>query len=89
SQVRVLPAAPLLATSPIKSLLYSADVMRIVVCNRLTEYLGVEILSALLKAAGHSVELVFEADLLSATFLGALPPSLSQRADSAGRAARR
>ena len=63
--------------------------MRVVVCNRLTEYLGVEILSALLKAAGHSVELVFEADLLSASFLGALPEALSQRADSTGRAARR
>ena len=30
--------------------------VRIVVCNRLTEYLGVEILSAILKDQGHSVE---------------------------------
>lgn len=57
--------------------------MRVVVCNRLTEYLGIEIVSALLKQAGHSVELVFEPDLLSATFVRKL------RLDSAARAARR
>ena len=57
--------------------------MRVVVCNRLTEYLGIEIVSALLKQAGHTVELVFEPDLLSATFVRKL------RLDSASRAARR
>ncbi len=56
--------------------------MRVVVCNRLTEYLGIEIVSALLKQAGHEVELVFEPDLLSASFVK-LP------FDSAARAARR
>lgn len=63
--------------------------MRVVVCNRLTEYLGVEILSALLKQAGHSVELVFEPDLLTAAFVRSLPAGLRRRVDSAERAAQR
>ncbi len=63
--------------------------MRIVVCNRLTEYLGVEILSAILKEQGHSVQLVFEPDLLNATVLRSLPTSVATKWDSATRAARR
>lgn len=63
--------------------------MRIVVCNRLTEYLGVEIVSALLKQAGHSVELVFEPDLLTAAFVRALPGRFARYADSVERTARR
>ena len=63
--------------------------MRVVVCNRLTEYLGVEIISALLKQAGHSVELVFEPDLLTAAFVRALPGRLARYADSVERTARR
>ncbi len=63
--------------------------MRVVVCNRLTEYLGIEIISALLKQAGHSVELVFEPDLLTAAFVRALPGGLSRLADSVERTARR
>ena len=63
--------------------------MRVVVCNRLTEYLGIQIISALLKQAGHRVDLVFEPDLLGATFVRNLPPVLSRLTDSARRAARR
>lgn len=63
--------------------------MRVVVCNRLTEYLGVEILSALLKQAGHEVRLVFEPDLMTAAFLRTLPERLRGLMDSAERAARR
>lgn len=63
--------------------------MRVVVCNRLTEYQGIEIISALLKEAGHSVDLVFEPDLLTAAFLRSLPGPLAKLADSAERAARR
>ena len=63
--------------------------VRIVVCNRLTEYLGVEILSALLKREGHSVELIFEPDLLAAAFVRALPAPLATHLDSVQRAARR
>jgi anaerobic magnesium-protoporphyrin IX monomethyl ester cyclase len=63
--------------------------VRVVVCNRLTEYLGIEIVSALLKQAGHSVELVFEPDLLTAAFVRSLPGSLKKAVDSAARAARR
>lgn len=63
--------------------------MRIVVCNRLTEYLGVEILSALLKEQGHSVELIFEPDLLAAAFVRSLPAPLADHLDSVQRAARR
>ena len=63
--------------------------VRIVVCNRLTEYLGVEILSALLKQDGHSVELIFEPDLLAAAFVRSLPPPLATHLDSVQRAARR
>ena len=63
--------------------------MRVVVCNRLTEYLGIEIVSALLKQAGHEVRLVFEPDLLTAAFVRGLPVGLSRRIDSAERAARR
>ena len=63
--------------------------MKIVVCNRLTEYLGVEIVSALLKQAGHTVELVFEPDLLTAAFVRALPGRLARYADSVERTAKR
>ncbi len=63
--------------------------MRVVVCNRLTEYLGVEILSALLKRDGHDVQLVFEPDLLTAAFVRSLPERLRRGVDSAERAARR
>ena len=63
--------------------------MRVVVCNRLTEYQGIEIISALLKSAGHSVDLVFEPDLLTAAFLRSLPSALAKRVDSVERAARR
>ena len=63
--------------------------MRVVVCNRLTEYLGIQIISASLKKAGHTVELVFEPDLLGAAFVRNLPPAVSRRVDSARRAARR
>ena len=63
--------------------------MRVVVCNRLTEYLGIEIISALLKGAGHDVQLVFEPDLLTAAFLRSLPAGLRRAVDSAERAARR
>jgi len=63
--------------------------VRVVVCNRLTEYLGIEIISALLKQAGHDVELVFEPDLLTAAFVRGLPDGLASRLDSAERAARR
>jgi anaerobic magnesium-protoporphyrin IX monomethyl ester cyclase len=63
--------------------------MRIVVCNRLTEYLGVEILSALLKQAGHEVALIFAADVLAAAFVRALPEALSASLDSAERTAAR
>lgn len=63
--------------------------MRIVVCNRLTEYLGIEIVSALLKQAGHTVELVFEADVLTAAFVRRLPGRLQQRLDTVQRTAER
>ena len=63
--------------------------MRIVVCNRLTEYLGVEIISALLKEAGHQVELVFEPDVLTAGFVRALPKALKLKLDSVERTAKR
>ncbi len=63
--------------------------MHVAVCNRLTEYLGVEIISALLKAAGHEVTLVFEPDLLTAAFVRGLPRPLRKRVDSAESAARR
>lgn len=63
--------------------------MRVVVCNRLTEYLGVEIISALLKEAGHEVKLVFEPDVLTAGFVRALPAALREGIDSAERTARR
>ena len=68
---------------------YSRNLVRIVVCNRLTEYLGVEIISALLKERGHCVELVFEPDLLAAAFVRSLPDRLAARLDSVRRAARR
>jgi anaerobic magnesium-protoporphyrin IX monomethyl ester cyclase len=63
--------------------------VRIVVCNRLTEYLGVEIISAILKKQGHTVTLIFEPDILAAAFVRSLPGALSTRLDSAHRAARR
>ena len=63
--------------------------MRIIVCNRLTEYLGIEIISALLKKAGHEVELVFEPDVLTAGFVRGLPEGLAKHVDSAQRTARR
>ncbi len=63
--------------------------MHVVVCNRLTEYQGIEIVSASLKAAGHRVDLVFEPDLLTAAFVRRLPAGLSRRIDSVERAARR
>lgn len=47
--------------------------MRVVICNRLTEHLGIEIVSALLKQAGYDVSLVFEPDLLTAAFVRGLP----------------
>lgn len=63
--------------------------VHIVVCNRLTEYLGIEIVSALLKQAGHTVELIFEPDILTAGFVRALPDGLKRRVDSVDRTARR
>jgi radical SAM superfamily enzyme YgiQ (UPF0313 family) len=61
--------------------------MRIVVCNRMTEYLGIEIVSAILKRRGHDVRLVFEPDLLQAAFLRRVAPAVLR--DTADRAARR
>ena len=55
--------------------------MHVVVCNRLTEYLGIQIVSALLKQAGHTVSLVFEPDLLTAAFVRGLPGPLRRRVD--------
>jgi anaerobic magnesium-protoporphyrin IX monomethyl ester cyclase len=63
--------------------------MRIIVCNRLTEYLGIEIISALLKRAGHEVQLIFEPDVLTAGFVRGLPQGLAKHVDSAQRTARR
>ena len=63
--------------------------MHVVVCNRLTEYQGIEIISASLKQAGHRVDLVFEPDLLTAAFVRSLPRGLARKVDSAERAARR
>lgn len=63
--------------------------MRVIVCNRLTEYLGIQIVSARLKEAGHEVQLVFEPDLLSAAFVRQLPTQVRAKVDSADRAARR
>ena len=63
--------------------------MHVVVCNRLTEYQGIEIISASLKQAGHRVDLVFEPDLLTAAFVRSLPRGLAGKVDSAERAARR
>jgi len=63
--------------------------VRVVVCNRLTEYLGIEIVSALLKQAGHTVELVFEADVVTAAFLRKLPGRLARRLDTVERTAER
>ncbi len=39
--------------------------MKVVFCNQLTEMLGVQLLSACLKAAGHTTELVFEPNLFA------------------------
>lgn len=68
---------------------YTAASMRVVVCNRLTEYLGIQIVTAILRAQGHEVSLVFEPDLLTAAFVRGLPPVVRSRVDSAERAARR
>ena len=39
--------------------------MKVVFCNQLTEMLGVQLLSACLKEAGHETELVFEPNLFA------------------------
>ncbi len=39
--------------------------MKVVFCNQLTEMLGVQILSACLKQAGHTTDLVFEPNLFA------------------------
>ena len=39
--------------------------MKVVFCNQLTEMLGVQILSACLKQAGHDAEVVFEPNLFA------------------------